>query len=194
MIEILNISKGGCSNQEFAVKQASNRSYLETVKTLSQLILLTTLLLLYFSSCKKKGCTDCNATNYNIEAEEEDASCVYANEDLLGVYSVQDSITGPPTLEWYFSTYDLEISKSECAPNHLTLTNYANKNNTFSGALFSIDCQVINAVITIPKQDVNEDHVRESSGYFSNDSISFEIEYENAFGEVFYGKCFGRKK
>lgn len=150
--------------------------------------------MLSFTSCTKKGCTDCNATNYSIEAEKNDASCVYTNEDFLGVYSVQDSITGPPTLEWYFSTYELEVSRSECAPNHLTFSNYANKNNGFNGSTFSIDVQVLNDVLTIPKQDVNEDHVRESFGYFSNDSIYFDIEYENAFGEVFYGNCFGRKK
>ena len=39
---------------------------------------------LTFSSCKKEeGCTDSQATNYNADAEEEDASCVYS---LTGVW------------------------------------------------------------------------------------------------------------
>lgn len=31
-----------------------------------------------FTGCKKKGCTDSTATNYNSEAKKDDASCVYS--------------------------------------------------------------------------------------------------------------------
>ncbi|MEO9531254.1 MAG: hypothetical protein ABJG68_11980 [Crocinitomicaceae bacterium] len=33
--------------------------------------------MLAFGSCKKKGCTDMNANNYNQEAEKDDESCTY---------------------------------------------------------------------------------------------------------------------
>ena len=155
----------------------------------AQIIILSTILLVSIFSCKKKGCTDCNAINYGIEAE-----CRFVNEDLLGTYGVHDSITGPPTMEWYHDSYEVEISRSMCSPNNLTFSNYANKNNNFSGVIYSVDCQITNNIITVTEQDVNGDKVRSSSGYFSNDSIYFDIEYENELGEVFYGKCFGKKK
>ncbi len=43
------------------------------------LILLSfaTIGALTFTSCKKKGCTDATATNFNADAKKDDASCVY---------------------------------------------------------------------------------------------------------------------
>ncbi len=160
----------------------------------TQLIILCAALSLSVVSCKKKGCTNCNATNYSIEAEKDDNSCQFVNEELLGVYAVQDSTTGPPTLEWYSDSYELEISRTTCSPNNLTFSNYANKNNNFDGTTFSVNCQIKNNSITVIEQDINGDKIKSSSGYFSNDSIYFDIAFENKFGEVFYGKCFGIKK
>ena len=160
----------------------------------TQLIIFSTILSVSILSCTKEGCTDCNATNYNIEAEKDNNSCQFVNEELLGTYAIQDSITGPPTLEWSYRSYDLEISRSPCFPNNLTFSNYANKSNNYSGTTFSVDCQINNSNITVIEQNVNGNNVRGSSGYFKNDSIYFDIEYENEFGEVFYGKCFGMKK
>jgi hypothetical protein len=40
-------------------------------------LLSITFLLLMISSCKKEGCTDADATNYNIDAKKDDGSCTY---------------------------------------------------------------------------------------------------------------------
>tara|TARA_Y100000385_G_C13079198_1_gene632991 strand:+ start:18 stop:1187 length:1170 start_codon:yes stop_codon:yes gene_type:complete len=44
---------------------------------MKKIILLGLVTVVAFSSCKKKGCMDPNANNYNTEAEKDDGSCTY---------------------------------------------------------------------------------------------------------------------
>ncbi|UKN00463.1 hypothetical protein K6119_12045 [Paracrocinitomix mangrovi] len=56
------------------------------------------------SSCKKKGCTDINASNYSAEAEKDDKSCQYdfylrsdaidENGELMADYKCEDKVNG----------------------------------------------------------------------------------------------------
>ena len=138
-----------------------------------------------------EGCMDCNATNYDSSAVIDDSSCLYSNNDRLGFYTVHDSIFGPPILEWYHHTYEIEIYRSHCSPNELVINNYANKNNQFISTPYGITIDVDNNSISNTLQTVNDITVRTNTGYFVNDSIYLDIEYENEFGEVFYGKCYG---
>ena len=41
------------------------------------LLSVATIGAMTFTGCKKKGCTDATATNYNAKAKKDDASCVY---------------------------------------------------------------------------------------------------------------------
>ena len=46
---------------------------------MKKIIYLFLIIPLLFSSCtKEQGCIDAQATNYNIDAEEDDGSCLYA--------------------------------------------------------------------------------------------------------------------
>ena len=53
------------------------------------------LLLILFTNCKKPGCTDPAATNYNSKANISDSSCLYDTNSLknltLNVYHYFDS-------------------------------------------------------------------------------------------------------
>jgi hypothetical protein len=51
-----------------------------------------------FNSCKKKGCTDETATNYNEEAKKDDGTCVYEPIDE-SVITVSENITTNTTWE-----------------------------------------------------------------------------------------------
>lgn len=52
-------------------------------------LLLASLLSLSVISCKKKGCTDPSAVNYNSEAEKDDESCTYDTSDPLATQKQQ---------------------------------------------------------------------------------------------------------
>ena len=41
--------------------------------------------LLIIQSCKKSGCTDPEALNYNIDAQKDDNSCLYEDYDKLSL-------------------------------------------------------------------------------------------------------------
>lgn len=52
---------------------------MNTMKKLHSILLITVIGLtsITFTSCKKEGCTDPNANNYNEEAKKDDGSCIY---------------------------------------------------------------------------------------------------------------------
>lgn len=52
------------------------------------IILIAACLTIAMTSCKKKGCVDTLAENFDSEAEKDDASCTYLSDKLLGTYSV----------------------------------------------------------------------------------------------------------
>jgi len=169
------------------------------MKSLYRITLLT-IFLISTSSCQKKGCTDCNAVNYNNSAKKNDNSCQYSNENKLGTYSVSDSILIAPATQWVHRNYEIEIKRSSCAPNNLIISNYANKFDWLIGVLSNVDSQMSNNSILITDQVIEQNDswynliVEESTGYFYNDSIYFTIDFTSEGGITYYGKCFGKKK
>ena len=51
---------------------------------MKKVIFLPLCLILVFSSCKKQGCTDPNANNYNSSANEDNGNCAYSLMDIEG--------------------------------------------------------------------------------------------------------------
>ena len=57
----------------------------------SRILFFAFCILISLASCKKKGCTDVYAENYDTEAEKDDESCTYLSDKLLGTYSVSQN-------------------------------------------------------------------------------------------------------
>ena len=119
--------------------------------------------------------------------------CPDFSEALLGTYAVNDSLLVPPEVEWYNRSYTIELTESGSGRHCVRIENFAFKNNTFTGEVFAVEAEIDLDVLTVVDQEVNGDIVRRSSGYFVQDSIYMDIEFENQFGEVFIGQCSGKK-
>ena len=52
---------------------------------------ITSLLLLSTTACKKEGCMDVLATNYNEEAKKDDGSCIYPTFEVPTTYAFTDA-------------------------------------------------------------------------------------------------------
>lgn len=62
------------------------------------------------SSCKKEGCTDAIATNYDEDADEDDGTCEYVSDKFVGTYIMSETVT-PPTGDPYSINYTLTIER-----------------------------------------------------------------------------------
>lgn len=95
-----------------------------------------------FTSCGKKGCTDPNATNYDVDATEDDNSCTFDSDKFVGTYLV-DEICNPGPI----NTNNISFSVAQGTANKatVTLTNWGNFGNsvvltgTVSGNILTLD-------------------------------------------------------
>jgi hypothetical protein len=146
-----------------------------------RILILLALILLGLSGCDKKGCMDCNATNYDSEVEKEDDSCEFLNEERLGSYAISDSISEWNSTEWYYPrSYKIQIERSECNPDSLIIIGYGNYRPETP---FPVKCNVVGDSLIIPMQNVegpdfsyeadwgNKIYVRQNRAWFSGDSI-----------------------
>ncbi|HAP30724.1 MAG: hypothetical protein ACPIA4_00035 [Flavobacteriales bacterium] len=157
---------------------------------------------LFFSSCKEEeGCTDLLALNYDLNAAKDNGSCKYLSENFIGVYSINDSITGGMIPgEWEGQrNYTIEIVQNEDNPSQIIIRNWA-KVHTYTdnptADYTQVSAQVDGDSLFVEFQEIiNTDGYKahNSSGKIIGDSIFYDFEYENFFGEVFWGTANGIK-
>lgn len=84
---------------------------MKNLKTIS-LAALALLFVFGLSSCRKEGCTDPEATNYNSKAKKDDGSCVYDEEDHGG-QTLSGEQTGCLEKGTYIVTGDIIVPEGE---------------------------------------------------------------------------------
>ena len=62
-------------------------------------LLLISVSIFSFTSCKKKGCTDETALNYEADAKKDDGSCTYSTNEGLAPISSSSTVVGYNILE-----------------------------------------------------------------------------------------------
>jgi len=170
-----------------------------------QLLLISSLFALtscgLFNDDPKSGCTTCHASNYDAEAVLEDGSCEFLYEDIVGTYTVKDSVMGPFS-DWYLSeAYEIQVHYDGCKGDRLLIVNYGDLKNDGDNSPIEVglkaegdELRIINQAITNTSNNIITDYtISLSTGKLSADSIYFELSYSTRF-DPFYGACWGVKK
>jgi hypothetical protein len=153
------------------------------------------ILIFLFASCKKEGCTDLLALNYDNEATQDNGNCNYQSERFVGLYSITDNLYGGMIPDEWISerTYTIEIKQDYNNNSQLVIINWANlRSNTAdpNENLIQVFAAVEENSFMIANQDIlnTDDYkARASQGELIGDSINFNFEYSNFFGEIFWG-------
>lgn len=149
------------------------------------LILAALVVSSVFTSCKKKGCTDPTAMNYNSEAEKEDESCVYSATKDLSV-----NITGLPDLGPNYK-YETWIAYNNMAISLGTFDVDATgtmSTSTFTGNRIDIESATVMVISIEPFPDANPtpSNVKILGGNFdvnNGSSANLSISYVAAVGD-----------
>lgn len=105
----------------------------------SILFLLVLSFSITFISCRKNGCTDSLACNYDSEAHKDNGSCKYDRSTELYTQSVNldEFATSNPVAEFTFTQYEVE----NCTDPTTTEVNLLVKNLLTD--TISIECEVV---------------------------------------------------
>lgn len=99
---------------------------------------LLVILAAFISSCKKPGCTDPNASNFNTDADKEDNSCIYDNLSLqFNLKNNNDSFSRYDTLN--FDNGSFRVENITFYLSNITLNNVTENHNVKDVHLVRLD-------------------------------------------------------
>lgn len=126
------------------------------------------------ASCRKKGCTDETALNYNAEAKKDDGSCIAdPRVQFLGNYSVTDSSFGGGS---FLSTevYTLNVGTGNTKSDTIYLNNWRNTGDNYRAFLAG-------STFSVPDNgDPANGHIS-GSGSFGNNTITYKAQNFSGF-------------
>jgi hypothetical protein len=127
-----------------------------------------------YTGCSSEGCTDPNANNYDEKADEDDGTCEFDRDAMIGTYSVSGAIACGVTGNGAASGLSLIVSESSVGTDKIVLNLEGTAlTAVVSGSSFTIE----NA--TIDGYDYS------GSGSISGNTINVVInEYDDSIPET----------
>lgn len=136
-------------------------------------------------SCKKEGCTDVTATNYDAEAKKDDGSCIFPEPDprdpYLGNYLVTDTLFMFGSFS-EANTYTLQVTTGGTSGDTIYLNNLWNDGSNYFAILAGSN-------FSIPSQQVSGPYYASGSGNFTGNIITYETS-----GDVYINEGSGPKQ
>jgi len=151
------------------------------------LISVALITMLVIKSCKKEGCTDPAATNYDSKAKKNDGSCIYPDPDpdprepYLGNYLVTDSMWLSGSF-YQVETYTLQVTTGGTVSDTIYLNNLWNDGAGYIAIMAGSN-------FSIPSQQVSGPYYASGNGNFNNNVITYQTS-----GDVYLNKGTGPKQ
>ncbi len=121
-------------------------------------------------ACKKKGCTDALAENYNVEAKKEDGSCTYQRDKFIGTYQISSKCAYDDD-----TTYSITITEGPTV-NDIIIQNFANESVNMKAKIVNNQIEFDDELIGI---------IFEGDGYL----VGSELTINYTACEAFYFPC-----
>ncbi len=120
----------------------------------------------FLTNCKKEGCTDEAALNYDPKAKVNDFSCTYAGDPYIGTYGVTDTLQ--VTMITEISKIYQKVSIVGTNSDTLYLMDYRNTDD-------NLTILMEGSAFTVPEQEIWGEQTISGDGLFRNDSLFYEI-------------------
>ena len=139
--------------------------------------ILCILGILSLSACKKEGCTNMDAINYDKEADNDDGSCNFQAANFVGTYNVTGTKVDLTFEDTTIQNYQFIISY--VSETNVSISNLGNTSNVFTAS-------IKNNQLTLPSQDKNVVETWSGTGVISGSTIN--LQYLESFHDDFYNE------
>jgi hypothetical protein len=151
------------------------------MKKMKNLLIFGMMLATLSVACKKKGCMDVEAVNYDSNAEKQNSTCKYKmaihRDMFLGSCNVIDS----SYIADNFSerkAYTVEIITGGTISDTIFLNNLFDSGESYMAILKS------SLTFTIPSQQVGGTHYVTGSGEYSSGKITIQTHRDDVNGDI----------